>query len=259
MLLLIFEDIFQVSKVEVLAGKLIIVSDKQKQILDNALKDLQREKPVQYILGEAYFYGRKFKVNDKVLIPRPETEELVHHILKKMKKGVKYNVLDIGTGSACIPITLTLEHSFVNALALDISSEALEIAKMNATWHNVQVHFSQQDILNTPAEKLPQFLDIVVSNPPYVTLSEKKLMQKNVVDYEPDLALYVPEENPLIFYEVIAEKSLSILHRKGFLFFELPENRYLDIVKLLEQMPFEQIKTYKDFRGKTRFLEARKS
>ena len=190
------------------------------------LAELQQEKPIQYITGEAWFYGLQFEVNESTLIPRPETEELVEWIVESQKSKVqsqKLEILDIGTGTGCIPISLKSNLPQANVSAIDVSEKALEVAKRNATSNKVEINFIQTNILEV--EDLNQNFDIIVSNPPYVRNLEKQEIKKNVLDYEPHLALFVEDTDALLFYRKIAQLAQKNLSPNGLLFFEI--NQYL--------------------------------
>jgi release factor glutamine methyltransferase len=218
-----------------------------------AFSQLLEKKPIQYILGEAPFYGREFKVNASVLIPRNETEELVHLIIKENKK-LNLRILDIGTGSGCIPISLALEIPSSKTFALDISKEALEVAKDNAKKHEESIIFFQVDILN---EDIPvKDLDIIVSNPPYVCESEKSLMHENVLNFEPHLALFVKDNDPLVFYKIIAKKAKSALKSSGKLYFEINEAFGEKVQYLLEEQGYREISIIQDLNNKDRIVKA---
>jgi len=234
----------------------------------NALTDLQREKPIQYIIGETEFYGLPFKVDKNVLIPRPETEELIEWILNEL--GVKnstFNILDIGTGSGCIAISLAKNIPNATVFALDISKKALQLAQQNATLNNVNIHFIKDDILNSNVTSsaiesyeneglLSLKFDIIVSNPPYVQKLEKKEIQNNVLENEPHLALFVDDNNPLVFYDKIADFAIERLTKNGQLFLEI--NQYLgkETVDLLKQKGFTNIELKKDIFGNDRMIKA---
>jgi release factor glutamine methyltransferase len=220
------------------------ISDKFKQIIT----DLKTKKPLQYILGETVFYGFKLKVNKYSLIPRPETEELVDWILKEDFS----TAIDLGTGSGCIAIALA-KYSDKNISAIDISDKALEVAKENAILNKVEVHFSQQDIFKI--EKLPK-VDLIVSNPPYVLNSEKLKMKQNILDYEPHIALFVPDENPLVFYKKIANLASESLTVGGKLFFEINEQFSSTLIEFLSLNGFVDIKLKKDINDKYRMIKA---
>ena len=222
--------------------------------LHQYLKLLKKGRPIQYLLGSTEFYGLPISVNQHTLIPRPETEELVEWILKDYSSiDEKLSVLDIGTGTGCIAIALSKNLSNANLTAWDISEEALKIAQKNSKQNNVNVAFQQQDILEIDA--LPGSYDIIVSNPPYVRKQERVEMHQNVLDHEPGLALFVEDENPLVFYEKIASLALQCLTEDGALYFEI--NAYLgdDLVKLLKEKGFSKVILKKDLFGKDRMIK----
>ncbi len=219
--------------------------------LINIVDELASNKPIQYVLGEANFYGYRFKVNSHVLIPRSETEELVDWVLKN-----KFNsVLDIGTGSGCIAIALAL-NSNAHINAIDLCDNALSLARLNAKQNNVDIKFFKQDILK--CSKLPLY-DVIVSNPPYVLNSEKKYIFKNVLDFEPHTALFVDDNNPLIFYRKIAQLAFISLNNNGSLYFEINEKFGLQISELLSKIGFVDIQLKKDINDKDRMIKAIKN
>lgn len=224
---------------------------------DKALEKLTSFEPIQYIIGETEFFSLNFKVAPGVLIPRPETEELVQWILDEVSLQQKSDlkILDIGTGSGCIPISLKKHLPKTQISAIDISEEALEIANLNAEQNEVSVEFIQQDILS--AEKLPQQFDIIVSNPPYVRELEKAEMHQNVLQHEPETALYVKDENPLLFYKKITKLAQEGLAKNGLLFFEI--NQYLgeETKAMVEDHGFNA-ELRKDMFGNFRMLKAQK-
>lgn len=222
-----------------------------------ALEKLASFEPIQYIIGETEFFSLNFKVAPGVLIPRPETEELVQWILDEVSLQQKSDlkILDIGTGSGCIPISIKKHLPKAQISALDISEEALKIANINAEQNQVSVDFIQKDILS--AEKLPQQFDIIVSNPPYVRELEKAEMQQNVLQYEPETALYVKDENPLLFYKKITKLAQEGLAKNGLLFFEI--NQYLgEETKAMVQDHGFNAELRKDMFGNFRMLKAQK-
>ena len=225
----------------------------------NALIDLKREKPIQYIIGETEFYGLTFKVNEDTLIPRPETEELVDWILKEEKIN-KLNILDIGTGTGCIAITLAKNLSNSRVNALDISKKALIIAKQNASLNMVDINFIEGDILDKIINKKfnldPNNFDIIVSNPPYVREKEKQEIKNNVLENEPHLALFVKDNDPLIFYNKIADFALKNLSQKGKLYLEI--NQYLssETIELLKLKGFRKVEIKKDLFNNYRMIKA---
>ncbi len=228
---------------------------KELQVIINRLK---KEEPIQYILGKTEFYGLPFFVDKNTLIPRPETEELVEWVLNEVKNFENYNtknlsILDIGTGTGCIPISIAknLPNSYISAI--DISKNALNIAKQNAVLNEVKIDFHEIDILN--AEKLNQKFDIIISNPPYVRELEKAEIKNNVLQNEPHLALFVDDNNPLIFYDKIANLAKNFLTERGILFFEI--NQYLGnkTLKMLEIKGFKNIELRKDLFGNERMIK----
>ena len=222
----------------------IDVSDRINQIIG----DLKANIPIQYIIGEAEFFGLKFKVNEHTLIPRLETEELVQWILEHEFTSL----LDIGTGSGCISIAVK-KNKNVEILAIDVSGPALLMAKENARINEVDINFSVQDILTT--DSLMR-VDVIISNPPYVLEKEKDLMLNNVLDNEPHSALFVSNENPLLFYKKIAELAYLSLSKNGLLFFEINENFGVEIVELLKCIGFVDIELKKDINDKDRMIKA---
>ncbi|MDP7430432.1 MAG: peptide chain release factor N(5)-glutamine methyltransferase [Flavobacteriales bacterium] len=216
--------------------------------LHKIIKDLKINKPLQYILGETEFYGLEFKVNKHTLIPRPETEELVDWILQEDFESA----LDIGTGSGCISISLA-KNSNAKISAMDVSVEALIIAKENAKRNQVKIDFIQEDILKL--DILPK-VDLIVSNPPYVLNSEKVKMKDNILEFEPILALFVEDENPLVFYKKIAELAFKSLNVNGKLFFEINEQFGNEIMSILSQTGFVHIELKKDVNDKERMIRA---
>ncbi|RYG16841.1 MAG: peptide chain release factor N(5)-glutamine methyltransferase [Chitinophagaceae bacterium] len=234
---------------------------------------LKKGKPIQYILGKAMFYGLTFIVNEAVLIPRPETEELVAWVTEKVNsfqfsvgssQPTPHNLqpttlLDIGTGSGCIAISLKKNLPQLDVAALDISSEALAIAKQNAILNKVEISFIEQNILQHSASMLDTRYSILVSNPPYITQNERKQMHENVLENEPHLALFVSNERPLIFYEAIADFALKNLTQNGLLFFEINEHLGRETVAMLADKGFVHIELRADMQGKNRMIGCCKS
>ena len=211
-------------------------------------------KPIQYILGKAWFMGQNFIVNENVLIPRPETEELVEWIISYANiKNKTLSILDIGTGSGCISITLKMALPHCEVSALDISKEALKVAQLNANNLNVSIQWMEQNILDTVA--LENAYDIIVSNPPYIPFREKESMQKQVVNFEPSLALFVPDEDPLIFYRTIAKIAKQSLSKNGQLFFEIHYDQGNTVLTLLNELNFHA-ELRQDSFGKDRMIRA---
>lgn len=245
------------SRLELALEPELNLNHKESDLFLDALRGLEKEYPIQYIIGHTEFMGMRFKVNKNVLIPRPETEELIHWVFESASKLTNPSILDIGTGSGCIPVSLSKKLPDAKIDALDISEEALQIARENAAKNKAGIHFIHSDVLNL--KNLSQSYDIIVSNPPYVRKSEKTEMKKNVLKYEPDLALFVEDEDPLIFYRKIGELALSSLNKSGYLFFEI--NQYLaqELIKLLEDMGYKSIELKKDIFGSDRMIKALKN
>ncbi len=237
-----------------------LVIDDYKNIL-SALQLLKEQRPIQYIIGETEFYGLSFRVNENVLIPRPETEELVEWILKDVNKNQPITILDIGTGSGCIAISLAKNLPNAEVYALDVSAKAIKTAKRNAKLNEVILEFIEADVLN--AEEVKQNIDvnfdIIVSNPPYVRVKEKALMKPNVLDNEPHLALFVEDENPLLFYKAISQFATSNLNSKGQLFFEINEYLGNDMIVLLNKNDFQKIELKQDIFKKDRMIKGIKA
>ena len=240
------------------------VSESDLKRWNTIISELKTEKPIQYITGEAWFYGYRFEVNENTLIPRPETEELVEWIISEIPNSNSKNltILDIGTGSGCIPISLKKEIPTADVFTIDVSEKAIATAKKNALDNNAEVDFIHQNILEvdnlaeltTHNSQLTTHFDVIVSNPPYVRNLEKHEIKKNVLDYEPHLALFVEDTDALLFYREIARLALTGLKPNGKLFFEI--NQYLgkDTVELLENLGFKNIELRKDFVGNDRMI-----
>jgi len=230
------------------------------ETIHQVINQLTEQKPIQYIIGKTEFYGLEFIVNNSVLIPRPETEELVSWIINDIKNNYpskKTNILDIGTGSGCIAISLAANLSANHHVtALDISDKAIKIAKKNATNNNTKVRFIKDDALNLKSEIINRKFDVIVSNPPYVRNLEKAEIQDNVLKNEPHLALFVDDENPLLFYDAISKFALKNLNQNGFIYFEI--NQYLakETIDLLKNKGFKNIKLKKDIFKNDRMIKA---
>ena len=232
------------------------ISDYIAGKIEEILRRLDREEPIQYILGEGRFYGMNLKVGRAVLIPRPETEELVDIIVKQNASKQDLRVLDIGTGSGAIAIALARNLPFSRVTALDISPDALEIARENATALKTDINFINDDVFKwVPGEDT---FDIIVSNPPYVDESEKRAMERNVIDYEPHTALFVPDANPLIFYSRIAEIASNSLAAGGTLYFEINPRHCDELLSLLRNEGFSDVEIFRDIQSRLRFISAKK-
>ncbi|WP_298790292.1 peptide chain release factor N(5)-glutamine methyltransferase [uncultured Allomuricauda sp.] len=238
----------------------LVVTKEEETPLFETLAALKKEKPIQYILGSSHFMGMEFMVNEDVLIPRPETEELVQWIVDccEVERSQDLNILDVGTGSGCIAIALAKNISNAKVYAIDVSEKALKVANQNAVLNDADVNFLQKDILDSnPELGLELRFDIIVSNPPYVRELEKDEMKKNVIEYEPDLALFVPNNDALLFYRRIIQFADKNLKDKGILFFEI--NQYLgkETKVLLEEHNFLEIELRKDLYGNDRMLKGK--
>lgn len=228
-------------------------------LIYDCCKDLKKHKPLQYILGETEFYHLKFKVNENVLIPRPETEELVDIIIKENKNTKK--ILDIGTGSGCIPVSLKKNIHTAEIYACDVSPEALEVANQNAVLNNVDVDFYSADVLDSSfsAKFKDQLFDLIVSNPPYIKKSEQETLSRHVIDHEPHLALFVEHDDAVIFYKRIIDCCKALLSPSGKLYFELNTITAGDVAKYADKSGiFKTVELVKDMSGNTRFLRAEK-
>ena len=256
---ILIEEKLKLQRIDAVLKPDFLITNKNLTDLKNIVKRLQKEEPVQYILGNTEFYGLPFLVNKNTLIPRTETEELVAWVLDEIKvlannKITEPSILDIGTGTGCIPISLAKNLTSLNISAIDISTEALLIAKQNAILNKVTIEFIELDILNT--ESLPQEYDVIISNPPYVRELEKEEIKNNVLENEPHLALFVADENPLIFYNKIADLAKQQLSKNGMLFFEI--NQYLgkETLNMLVKKGFKNIQLKKDLFGNDRMIKA---
>ena len=254
---LILEEKQQLKRIDLALNPDLTFSKEQMLVWNSLLEQLKCEVPVQYLLGKTSFYGLDFEVNPTVLIPRSETEELVDWIIKSLKSRIgnsKLKILDIGTGSGCIAISLAKNIENAQVFAIDISDKALATAKKNAEVNKVEVTFIHQNILDTA--DLNQNFDIIVSNPPYVRNLEKQEIKKNVLNNEPHLALFVEDNDALIFYKKIAKLAQQSLSQNGELFFEI--NQYLgqEMIEMLEKMNFRTIELRKDIYGNDRMIRA---
>lgn len=256
---IILEDFHQMKRIDLALNPTFVFSEEEVAKWNSVLEKLEKEIPIQYILGNAHFYGLEFEVNENTLIPRPETEELVEWIIKNNSKieGFKdLKILDIGTGSGCIAISLAKNLPNAKVFAIDVSEKALETAKRNALKNETEVTFLLKNILET--EDLEEQFDIIVSNPPYVRNLEKEEIKKNVLEYEPHLALFVEDNDALIFYRKISELAQKNLIENGQLYFEI--NQYLgtEMVDLLESKNFATIELRKDIYENDRMIFGRK-
>jgi release factor glutamine methyltransferase len=248
---------FALDHMDVMRPSWILPDDVEFDELKKAVHRLNTGEPIQYVLQEAHFCNHDFFVDHRVLIPRPETEEMVMMLLAMLKsKESSQNhlrIVDIGTGSGCIPISIALENEGASVMATDISAEALQVAQLNATKHNVDVHFIRHDILREP---LPfEDLDIVVSNPPYIAAHEMTSMQRNVVGFEPHSALFVPDDDPLIFYRAIGREARRVLRHRGMVIAEVNQRFAGEVKKVWEGFGLGDVRVLKDLSDHERFVE----
>ena len=232
-------------------------SEYLQESVNRIIGRLLTHEPLQYILGEAYFYGMNLKVSRATLIPRPETAELVDLIVNEFRDRKDMKVLDIGTGSGAIAIALARNLPFADVTVIDISPEAVAVAKENATELRASVDFRQADVFMLKPE--PDSFDIIVSNPPYIDESEKKVMDENVLNYEPHSALFVPDDDPLKFYIAIADYAKTALTRGGALYFEINPRHAGEMKDMIAGKGFSDVTLHRDISGKLRFLSCRKS
>lgn len=253
---IIFEKLMGYSQVDMILRSNEALPDFISEKIDRIIDRLIMREPIQYILDDAYFYGMHFHVNRNTLIPRPETEQLIDLIVNQ-NSGVDLQVLDIGTGSGCIAIALARTLKFPIVTATDISAEAIAVAERNAKELKVKIRFTNSDILATSRPKTPIY-DIIVSNPPYITDRERSAMDANVTEYEPHTALFVPDNNPLLFYRAIADYAIGALKSGGHLYFEINPLFANDVVDMLAYMGYTEIATERDYTGKLRFTTAKR-
>ena len=256
---LIMERVSNIQPHHFLFCKDKILPEAEKNRIHEIVERLKEMEPIQYILGTADFYSLQFEVNPSVLIPRPETEELVEQVIID-NEGKKIKILDIGTGSGCIAVTLRKHLKQASIIATDISTEALDTARRNAKRNNATITFIQTDILNPEKAEMdiPFILDVIVSNPPYIKEEEKIDMERNVLDYEPHIALFVPDNDPLLYYWHIAHFGKKKLRRNGRLYFEINAAYGSMVVEMLEEEGYKDIELIQDLSGKDRIVKARK-
>ena len=239
---------------EIRTARNLSLSRKQKGYLESALERLEKGEPIQYVTGYAYFMNFRIDVSPSVLIPRGETEELVN-LISDYLQDQPLSVLDIGTGSGCIAIALKKKYPQLVVSACDVSCDALTLARANANYNGAEINFFQADILHVP--DLPAQYDCIVSNPPYVLEMEKKDMHQNVLDYEPESALFVSNDDPLVYYGSIIELALRYLRPDGKLFFEINETKGAKVAQLLQSAHFKEVEIIQDFHEKDRFAVGR--
>ena len=247
-------EAFGFSTLELYGGKDKEISGKRLDVLNEMIARLKKNEPIQYVIGMEVFCGWTFEVNENVLIPRPETQELVRWIEADWKSDAPCRILDVGTGSGCIAISLSKLLEGAEVEAWDISEGALRVARRNADRNEAQVLFRRVDVLKVCTEDCRY--DVIVSNPPYITESEKQDMEANVLDWEPYTALFVPDADPLLFYRRIAELGVSMLNEDGALYFEINRAYGEETVRMLEGLGYKQIELRKDNWGNDRMIKA---
>ena len=249
-------EVFDFSTLELYGGKDKEISGKRRDVLTEMIVRLQKNEPIQYIIGSETFYGLTFEVNTNVLIPRPETQELVSWIVEdcRLKEGLR--ILDVGTGSGCIPISLAKYLCGAEVESWDISDGALEVARRNCERNDVNVLLRKKDVLTAVPEGV--CYDVIVSNPPYITEKEKQDMEINVLDWEPFTALFVPDEDPLIFYRKIAQLGCEMLKEGGSLYFEINRAYGRETLHMLNELGYYQVELKKDSWGNDRMIKAKR-
>ena len=247
-------EVFDFSTLELYGGKDKEISGKRRDVLDEMIRRLKKNEPIQYIIGVESFCGLTFEVNPSVLIPRPETQELVGWIAGDCEEKETCRILDIGTGSGCIPVSLAHRLPKAEVESWDISEDALQVARRNAERNGVEVLFRQKDVLKASPDEARY--DVIVSNPPYIAEKEKVDMEANVLDWEPSIALFVPDEDPLLFYRTIAQLGCGILKEGGALYFEINRAYGQETIQMLEAMGYKDIELRKDSWGNDRMMKA---
>jgi release factor glutamine methyltransferase len=258
---MLIEEFYNVHRIELAMQPETAITKKEQESIFKALDDLKKEIPIQHILGKTEFFGMQLRVNNMVLIPRPETEELVQWILDTVENRDNLKILDIGTGSGCIAIALSKNLPTAEVFALDVSKGALLMAKENAELNNVDIEFIREDILtscNIGLVSVAQKFDVIVSNPPYVRKQEKQELKNNVLKNEPHLALFVSDQDSLQFYKAIVQFAINNLKEKGLLYFEINEYLGNEMIQLLKENNFNSIELKKDMFGKDRMIKATK-
>lgn len=251
---LIIEEIVGLTRQDRLFKEATLVTETQTESIQKIINGLILHQPIQQLLGFAYFWNEKYLVTKDTLIPRPETEQLIDLIQKSKPNNQYYKILDIGTGTGCIPITLSKIYRDANITSVDISAEALSVATQNATLHQASINFQQLDFLHTDSQELLGLYDIIVSNPPYILVAEQEAMHPNVLDYEPHLALFVTDNDPLQFYKKIAHFGLKHLNPEGTIFLELNSVFGKETAAYFEALGY-QTELFQDFQDKDRMLK----
>ena len=253
---MLLAEVFGFSTLELYGGKDKEFSEKHRSVLAEMIRRLQKNEPIQYIIGIESFCGLTFEVNSNVLIPRPETQELVSWIVEDCRADEAVRILDVGTGSGCIPVSLAKQLPKAEVESWDISEGALEVASRNCERNGVKVLLRQKDVLNAAPEGV--FYDVIVSNPPYIADKEKVDMEANVLDWEPSLALFVPDEDPLLFYRKIALLGREMLKEGGSLYFEINRAYGQETSLMLSELGYNQIELKKDSWGNDRMIKAKR-
>ncbi len=248
------EHYFGLSRLSLALDHSLQLSDQEESKLYAALTRLVNNEPIQYIIGKSHFFGSDFEVNEHTLIPRPETEELVQWIIEDHQYKEDVTVLDIGTGSGCIAVSLAQNLPRSTVFAMDIHEKTIDVASKNASINKVSINFIQADVL--ALQSLDMTYDVIVSNPPYVRELEKKMMQKNVLRFEPEKALFVTDDDPLIFYEKIAQLAFNFLAKDGTLYFEINEYLSEETKTVCEEVGFTKVTVKNDIFGKPRMIKA---
>ena len=249
-------EVFGFSTLELYGGKDKEFSEKHRSVLAEMIRRLQKNEPIQYIIGIESFCGLTFEVNPNVLIPRPETQELVSWIVEDCQSNEPIRILDIGTGSGCIPVSLAKQLPKAEVESWDISEGALEVASRNCERNEAKVILRRKDVLKATPEGV--LYDVIVSNPPYITNKEKVDMEANVLDWEPSLALFVPDEDPLLFYRKIAQLGCGMLKEGGSLYFEINRAYGEETILMLKELGYNQIELKKDSWGNDRMIKAKR-
>lgn len=252
---IIIKTLFNTGRLHLIHNQEMEVPGKKLNKIIEICNDLKKGKPIQYILGETSFYGCRIKLNKDTLIPRQETEELVDLVIRE-NRGIKAKIIDVGTGSGCIAIALSKNLSGAEIIGTDNSPGALRMAELNARINRVKVRFLRDDILNPVPENIPRVM-IIVSNPPYVRESEKKNMHRNVLDFEPHSALFVPDNDPLVYYRSILDASDWLLFQNGKVYFEINEAMGAEMATLIKSKGFIDVTIIKDLNGKERIIKGR--
>ncbi|MFD2246598.1 peptide chain release factor N(5)-glutamine methyltransferase [Pontibacter ruber] len=252
----VVEHVLQKSRVALSLEREAEVNEAKREVMARLLQRLLQHEPLQYVLGVAHFYGLELQVDERVLIPRPETEELVDLVVKDHRVQQHLHVLDICAGSGCIPLALAANLNTSKVYGLELSEGALEVARANAAKYNLPVEWLHQDVFEDIPGIAPHSLDIITSNPPYVLEQEKEQMRANVLQYEPHLALFVPDEDALKYYKRITDVAAILLKRGGKLYFEINEQYGGGVKELLQKAGFSNIKVVQDLFGKDRIVRA---